>query len=93
MHVLRAPHPGHSYLQRRLRTSRSVPRMEWPAAASAGVTYAPTLSTAEQVPPGEPTDVSAGPALPALDTKMTPCFSTTCGYAMPHMVAPTQRNL
>ena len=32
----------------------------------------------EVVPPGAPTVESAGPALPALLTKMTPCLCTTC---------------
>lgn len=33
---------------------------------------------AELVPPGAPTVDSAGPALPALLTKITPCLCTTC---------------
>ena len=32
----------------------------------------------ELVPPGAPTVDSAGPALPALLTKITPCLCTTC---------------
>jgi hypothetical protein len=36
-------------------------RRLWPAAASAGETYAPTLRMADDVPPGAPTVPSAGP--------------------------------
>lgn len=43
-----------------------------------GETYAPMDRMAELVPPGAPTVDSAGPALPALLTKMTPCLCTTC---------------
>lgn len=49
---------------------------EWPALASDGDTYAPTEMIAEEVPPGAPTVDRAGPALPAEETKMTPCLWT-----------------
>ena len=63
------------------RTASGTSRTECPAAASAGVTYAPMLSTAELVPPGAPTVDSAGPELPADDTNMTPCLFTACAEA------------
>lgn len=52
--------------------------MECPAAASSGLTKAPTETMEEVVPPGAPTDDRAGPELPAELTKITPCSFTTC---------------
>ena len=51
---------------------------ECPAAASSGLTYAPTDTMDEVVPPGAPTEDRAGPELPAELTNMTPCLFTTC---------------
>lgn len=51
---------------------------ECPAAASSGLTKAPTETIAEDVPPGAPTEDNAGPEFPAELTKMTPCLFTTC---------------
>ena len=42
-----------------------------------GLTYAPTLIMLEVVPPGAPTEESAGPALPALAMYMTLCLLTS----------------
>lgn len=56
-------------------------RTEWPAAANSGLTYAPTEIMEEVVPPGAPTEDSAGPEFPAELTKMTPCLLTTYAYS------------
>ena len=51
---------------------------ECPAAASSGLTNAPTEIIEEVVPPGAPTEERAGPELPAELTNITPCLFTTC---------------
>ena len=55
----------------------SARRKEWPASASSGSTYAPTEMIDDDVPPGAPTEVRAGPELPAELMKMTSCSLTT----------------
>ena len=58
-----------------------VSRSEYCASIMVGETYAPMPKIAEVVPPGEPTVERAGPLLPALATKMTPCLLTISEYS------------
>lgn len=51
--------------------------IEWVPAAIVGDTYAPTPIMLEEVPPGAPTVVNAGPLFPALLTNIKRCLFTT----------------
>src|SRR5262245_3933107 len=57
--------------------SGNLRRMAYSACIMAGEIYAPTPIRAEAVPPGAPTVDRAGPAFPALETKITLCRSTS----------------
>ena len=58
-----------------------VSRSEYCASIIVGETYAPIPKSAEVVPPGDPTVDRAGPLLPALATKITPCLLTISEYS------------